>query len=199
LFDRFEEWHAVFLPARQADFRRGVGLAQRALMGVEFSAGFHDADRVAADRAFGSVRFQDGGQLMERAASVAPAAHVDEAFVIELVVDGVPVGLERSLVVPEELDRGFVAARANELVGKNLRMRLAKIVLDNLVGISFKTLARGKGSRVMGQWCGKVVSGREECDEIRIMGAIIRLCQVFSETGLERLRMRRRYPRCIRV
>ena len=86
-------------------------------MGIEFRDGFHNGDRVAADRAFGGVLFQDGGQLMERAAGVAPAPQVDEAFVIELVVDGVPVGLERSLVVPEELDRGFVAARANELVG----------------------------------------------------------------------------------
>jgi hypothetical protein len=39
----------VFLSVRQADFRRGVGFAQRSLMGVEFSDRFHDADRVAAD------------------------------------------------------------------------------------------------------------------------------------------------------
>jgi hypothetical protein len=44
---------------------------------------------------------------------------------------------------------------------KNLRMTLAKIVFDNLVGISFKTPALGKGSRVIGQWgeCGKWQGG----------------------------------------
>ena len=64
-------------------------------MGVEFRDGFHNGDRVAADRAFGGVLFQDGGQLIERAAGVAPAPQVDEAFVVELVVNGVAVGLDQ--------------------------------------------------------------------------------------------------------
>lgn len=88
----------------------GVGFPQRAILRVEFAAGFHDADRVGADRAFGGFRFQDAGQLMEWAASVAPATYRDEAFVVEPFADGVPVCLDLAVVVLEVGDRGIVAA-----------------------------------------------------------------------------------------
>lgn len=46
---------------------------------------------------------------MERAAGVAPASQMDEAFVVELVVEGVAVGLDLAVVVLEAVDCGIVA------------------------------------------------------------------------------------------
>jgi hypothetical protein len=53
---------------------------------------------------------------MERAAGVAPAPQVDEAFVVELAVNYVPVCLDLAVVVLEAVDRRHVAPGTRELV-----------------------------------------------------------------------------------